>query len=444
MGSTVGVLFLAFLSMFSLDRLSRCSVLTMDKNGRTKTFPEIGRAAYGKTGYVMAWFGMIAMSLGVTGSYVVFISSTLVELTGWPKTVEEGSVSSADAAQWVILILPLIIVLSWMRNVSTLAWTSSLGIAALVTAVVVSTVDASEHGESVRVDWTQIGSSEEGTMSALSISTYPLFLGNAGYLYLISTAILPITQSMSRPKKFQKSLMPSIAFVTVLNIFFGAFAAYRYGGVACDSDDDRVGSHLGCVKDNVLKNMASDAMLTKIIKWGLVIDLLFTTIVFLFPINEALENAIFGFETNAKDDSENEGNVIKCLVLTTTTTSDLESQDYVAVSSSSSHWIFSLEMWKRNMLRTFVAIAVSAVALGVPFFSLLTGLTGGFGNNILGFILPPLFYYKLRGKEYWYCDDGITRRHIWEFIGLIVTFVFGLIFLALTLVFFGMEIAKQE
>ena len=96
------------------------------------------------------------------------------------------------------------------------------------------------------------------------------------------------------------------------------------------------------------------------------------------------------------------------------------------------------------MLRTFVAIAVSAVALGVPFFSLLTGLTGGFGNNILGLILPPLFYYKLRGKEYWYCDDGITRRHIWEFIGLIVTFVFGLIFLALTLVFFGMEIAKQE
>ena len=116
------------------------------------------------------------------------------------------------------------------------------------------------------------------------------------------------------------------------------------------------------VKDNVLKNMASDAMLTKIIKWGLVIDLLFTTIVFLFPINEALENAIFGFENSAKDDSEEDGNVIKCLVLTTTT-SDLESQDYVAVSSSSSHWIFSGDV---EALRTFVAIAVSAVALGVP------------------------------------------------------------------------------
>ena len=394
------------------------------------------------------------MSLGVTGSYVVFISSTLVELTGFPRQIEgSSSVSSADSAQWVILVLPLIIVLSWLRNVSTLAWTSSLGIAALVTAVVVSTIDASKHGDSVEMEWTQIGSSEQGTMSAFSIETYPLFLGNAGYLYLISTAILPITQSMSQPKEFHKSLMPSIVFVTLLNIAFGAFAAYRYGGVACDADDDRVGSHLGCVKDNVLKNMASDAIMTKIIKWGLVIDLLFTTIVFLFPINEALENAIFSSDDGSrKDDVSDDGNVIKCLLLTNDVESQQQQQQLRHSSADDddhdittrSHWIFSLEMWKRNMLRTFVAIAVSAVALSVPFFSLLTGLTGGFGNNILGFILPPLFYYKLRGKEYWYESDGVTRRNVWEFLGLIVTFVFGIIFLGLTLVFFGMEIAKQE
>ena len=92
-----------------------------------------------------------------------------------------------------------------MRNVSTLAWTSSLGIAALVTAVVVSTMDSVSR-ERKRREWIglEIGSSEQGTMSGsidLDISTV---LGNAGYLYLISTAILPITQSMSRPKNFQK------------------------------------------------------------------------------------------------------------------------------------------------------------------------------------------------------------------------------------------------
>ena len=48
------------------------------------------------------------MSLGVCGSYLVFISSTLVELTGWPRDVNGGNVSSEDAAQWVMLLLPVI------------------------------------------------------------------------------------------------------------------------------------------------------------------------------------------------------------------------------------------------------------------------------------------------------------------------------------------------
>ena len=46
-------------------------------------------------------------------------------------------------------------------------------------------------------------------------------------------------------------------------------------------------------------------------------------------------------------------------------------------------------------LRAVVVCAIACVSYAVPVFSLLTGLTGGFGNNILGFILPPLFYLKL-------------------------------------------------
>ena len=41
---------------------------------------------------------------------------------------------------------------------------------------------------------------------------------------------------------------------------------------------------------------------------------------------------------------------------------------------------------------------MAGVAFMVPDFSLLTGLTGAFGNNILGLILPPLFYWRLRSR----------------------------------------------
>jgi hypothetical protein len=38
----------------------------------------------------------------------------------------------------------------------------------------------------------------------------------------------------------------------------------------------------------------------------------------------------------------------------------------------------------------------------VPFFHIITGLSGGFGNCILGLILPPLFYFRLQMKlKYW-------------------------------------------
>ena len=244
------------------------------------------------------------MSLGVCGSYLVFISSTLVELTGWPRDVNGGNVSSEDAAQWVMLLLPVIVILSWLRNVTTLAWTSSVGILALITAVVVSSYDAYEHGTATEIDFGGWTSDDEadGKINALRLSSYPLFLGNAGYLYLISTAILPVTQSMERPTDFYKALSPSVVFVTVLNVFFGLYASVRYGGHVCDSDDDRVGSHLGCVKDNVMKNMDPSAVLTKVVKWGLAIDLLFTTIVFLFPLTEAMDRALFGEETRLVDD----------------------------------------------------------------------------------------------------------------------------------------------
>jgi hypothetical protein len=45
------------------------------------------------------------------------------------------------------------------------------------------------------------------------LDTFPLFLGNAGYLYLISTAVLPCAQSMAEPHRFGAALNPSIVVV---------------------------------------------------------------------------------------------------------------------------------------------------------------------------------------------------------------------------------------
>ena len=69
-------------------------------------------------------------------------------------------------------------------------------------------------------------------------------------------------------------------------------------------------------------------------------------------------------------------------------------------------------------------------------------IAGGFGNNILGFILPPLFYYKLRVHEgYW---QQPSRARLAELAAIVGTATFGVFFLVLTLVFFGKAIIDKS
>ena len=69
-------------------------------------------------------------------------------------------------------------------------------------------------------------------------------------------------------------------------------------------------------------------------------------------------------------------------------------------------------------------------------------IAGGFGNNILGFILPPLFYYKLRVHEgYW---TQPSRARLAELTAIVVTATFGVFFLVLTLIFFGKAIIDKS
>ena len=84
----------------------------------------------------------------------------------------------------------------------------------------------------------------------------------------------------------------------------------------------------------------------------------------------------------------------------------------------------------RNGLRTIIVCAACGIALLIPCFSLVTGLSGGFGNTLLGLILPPLFFLRLsymRGRfKRW------NRKKIFEviFCSIILTAGFGIFFLS--------------
>lgn len=238
----------------------------------------------------------------------------------------------------------IIIPLCLIRRLRILAFTSLFGIAALLAAVVAVMTDASARSapEPFR------------NLDPVNLDTYPLFLGNAAFLYLISTAILPLYQDMDAESLpyFRVTFDSSTLFVTILNLGFGLFAWTQYG--TCVDGHDH-----NCVQGNVIDNLSVGPLKT-VVQLLLCVDLIFTSVVFLYPFNEALERTFLtgSMQTN----------------------------------------LCSVHEWKRNILRTFTVLMVGLVAYLVPSFSLLTGLTGGFGNNILGFILPTLFYWRLQSQ----------------------------------------------
>jgi amino acid permease len=410
LGSLVGVAILATLSSFSLCRLALSGQLVLASNerrgdstfGGVLTFPELGMVACGPWGKRAAWFGTFAMTLGACGSYFVFISSTMQSLTSF----------SFDF--WIFCVtMPITIALSCLPSLKYLAPTSLLGICALVISVLFVVIDGCSHTTVFGMIITLC------SLPMVRVSTFPLFLGNAGFLYLIGTAVLPVAQNMKNPSKFGEAFNSSIIFVTVLNVAFGFVALAAYGD--CTEDGQT------CTQQNITDNL-HPGFLSTCVKVALCVDLIFTGVLFLVPLSEALERE-FGI-----DDGDS----------------------------------------KRYIIRAAVPCAIAVVAKIIPFFSLLTGLSGGFGGNLLGFILPPLFYYEIRSQEghwsYSECggqrpwklllfrpkeckddsdDEGCARRHrnrgrLLEEIALAGTFAFGISFLVMTIVFFGREIANAN
>jgi amino acid permease len=145
-------------------------------------------------------------------------------------------------------------------------------------------------------------------------------------------------------------------------------------------------------------------VVSTLVRIFLSVDLLFTYALFMFPVSESLEKELFKGE---------QFGTVKVEI-------------------------------KRNILRAILVGATAAIALEIPYFSLLTGLTGGVGNNLLGFILPPIFYLKLQQRrDYWKwrdpADPDVGRSPLKVAAEIVLNWVIcmcGIVVFVLTIIFF--------
>ncbi len=361
--SLVGILLLAVISYYTLVLLTRCGHLTtdLDPSQTSPTLPVIGRAAFGTVGAIVAYIGIGAMTLGVVGSYFVFMGSTLSDLL-----IQFDS--RLTPAVMTSIVLPLIVLLSWLRSYRFLAPTSIIGVLCLFGAISIVLVDGFTHHSIQPISHYPFA----------SWPTFPLFLGNAAFLYLIHTVILPTEQSMQNRSHYPRAVGASVILVTVVNVVFAWLAYLLYAE---------------CTQGNVIDNLAP-GVLKIIVQIALTLDLIGSSVLFLLPPFELFERAIW----------------------------DLSAKKSLKIELL------------RNVLRTVLVGAACGLALAIPCFSVLTGFSGGFGNCLMGLILPPALYLRLQFKRGYFSRLIQHKKKIAEIIVCcIVLAVGGIVFVLSTL-----------
>ena len=166
-GGTVGTILFAIASNACFSMLVRLGALCATEAQPNPSYPEIGRACGGRPGEVFVWFGMVSMTIGVCGSYLVFIGGTLSQLFG-PEIAPQSLCTLLAAFPAAGL--------SSLRTTRMLSYTSALGLIATFIACTFVCVEALERQAS------QPG--EVAPPLLMRWRTYPLFLGNAGEIAL--------------------------------------------------------------------------------------------------------------------------------------------------------------------------------------------------------------------------------------------------------------------
>ena len=366
-GGVVGTLAFAVLSNVCFSMLVQVSHLCSTPEHKNPTYPQIGRMCFGVAGETLVWFGMVAMTIGVCGSYLIFVGQTMAELVD-QFLFGDGTPPSENppytTACTVLAALPAA-ALSSIRTTRALSYASAIGLLATFVACAVVAYDALTRPDAT-FDLGRVLAREP----AVRWPTYPLFLGNAGYLFLISTAVLPLEQSMDPEHRPHFSSAFSVAQViaSVPNVCFAVVTAVAYGSTPEG------------VQPNVMANLTPGTLST-LVDLAMAINQLFTFAIFMLSMAESLELWLF-----------------------------------VARGAGP-----SVELG-RNIVRFGLTAAAAGIAICIPNFALLTGLTGAFGNNLLAFVFVPVFFVARRralGRAGVHGPLSLTE---WGTCGILLTF----------------------
>lgn len=288
LGGTIALTACAYLATLTMQSINNSRTYLETKDEAPMSYVDLSEMSLGKPASKLVFGLTLAASLGVCSTYIAFIGQTLASLSmdAESNNIVHFLFPNVPENTWEMSVSLAVFPLSLVRNYAIFAFTSALGVTAVLGGILVTLA----YG--ILVDPGGGISNALGAVTELKLwpeSFADAFGGSFGtiaYLFCVNFLTLPIINSMRNPTEdYNDSVTMAVSAVWVVNLIFAIICLGFYGDQT---------------QDLVLQNLNNGPYLSAL-KILLCVDLLFTFPVVFSSGRQILENALLESNENYTD-----------------------------------------------------------------------------------------------------------------------------------------------
>ena len=249
-----GILFFALISLYTLHLLIKMR-RRLAAQEDILYLAEIGDLAFGVWGSRISSVAAFLTQIGFCCAYAIFVADNLHSL-----------IPRFSMHEWIGLICPVFILLSWLRSLKVLAPTSTLAVICVLLVIGV----VLEYGFHTK------GVKSLDTYKAADVTGLPLFWGIAAFGFCVHNLVLPFDASAARPDLSGTILNMAVFTVMILYATFGLFGYIFFGAAT---------------KAVITLNLPHSILVT-VVKIALCVILTCTFPIQLFPVTSVVEELV--------------------------------------------------------------------------------------------------------------------------------------------------------
>mmetsp|Transcript_14458 Transcript_14458/g.47473 ORF Transcript_14458/g.47473 Transcript_14458/m.47473 type:complete len:380 (-) Transcript_14458:2111-3250(-) len=198
------------LSLYSMWLMIRAKTHMLEKGidrEKLSSYSMLCAAIFGKVGERIAEMLILSCCLGVCSAYLVFTGSTMYSLL--PNML--------SANQWVVGITPVMVLLSWLREMKGVSLISLMGTISVALGMGYVTYYCLAGG----MAW---------AAAPLWVpEAFPKFFGSVAFLFFVHFTLPQIESAMETPKQYLPVSILAFSLCGVIGTLFGVIGAVGFG-----------------------------------------------------------------------------------------------------------------------------------------------------------------------------------------------------------------------